>query len=211
MPIYSILVLVHNEEEVLSHLFEALYSLSHRLDGTVEFVFVDDGSTDDSRRILGEQAARDARCRIVRLSRNFGHQVAVTAGLDTAKGDAVVIIDADLQDPPAVVLDMARRWRGGYDVVYGQRVDRDEDTRFKRMSAGLSYKLVKRMSSVDIPEQVGCRAGDTDTNFAGRRKYKEIVQLQMEGRLRYFSISMQRLASAAPHQSNDRSDVGGRR
>ncbi len=155
MPTYSIVVPVHNEEEVLSHLFEALDSLCDQLDGTVEFIFVDDGSIDDSWRILGEQAARDTRCRIVRLSRNFGHQVAVTAGLDTAKGDAVVIMDADLQDPPAVVLDMARRWREGYDVVYGQRVDRDEDTRFKRLSAGLFYKLLKRMSSVDIPEQVG--------------------------------------------------------
>ena len=155
MPTYSFVIPIHDEQEVLGHLFVELDRLSERLDGTAEFLFVDDGSTDDSWQILSVRASVDQRCRLVRLSRNFGHQVAVTAGLDRASGDAVVIMDADLQDPPEVVLQMAARWREGYDVVYGLRTDRDADTRFKRVTATWFYGAMRRLSSVDIPEQVG--------------------------------------------------------
>jgi glycosyltransferase involved in cell wall biosynthesis len=155
MATYSFVVPIHNEEEMLAQLHCELSALADRLDGPAEFVLVDDGSTDDSWSMMCEFAANDPRCRVLRLSRNFGHQVAVTAGLDRASGDAVVIMDADLQDPPEVVLEMARRWREGYDVVYGQRTDRDSDTRFKRVSAGWFYNVLNRLSSVDIPQQVG--------------------------------------------------------
>lgn len=155
MPTYSFVIPVHNEEAVLGHLFDGLDHLAERLDGSAEFVMVDDGSTDASWSMLEARAADDARYRAVQLSRNFGHQIAVTAGLDRASGEAVVIMDADLQDPPEVVLEMATRWRDGFDVVYGLRTDREHDTRFKRLTAGWFYKLLNGVSSVDIPAQVG--------------------------------------------------------
>jgi len=155
MPTYSLIIPVHNEQEVLTHLFAELDGLTSRLDGSAEFVMVDDGSTDASWSMLVAQSRRDVRYRLVRLSRNFGHQVAVSAGLDHAEGDAVVIMDADLQDPPEVVLEMARRWREGYQIAFGLRTDRDDDTWFKRTTASGFYRLLNRLSSVDIPAQVG--------------------------------------------------------
>jgi glycosyltransferase involved in cell wall biosynthesis len=154
-PTYSFVIPVHNEEEVLWLLHGELDSLMGQLDGPAEVVFVDDGSSDRSWTILEEIAAFDGRCSALRLSRNFGHQIAVSAGLDCADGDAVIIMDADLQDPPEVVLDMASRWRDGYDVVFGQRIDRSDDSRFKRSTAAAFYRVLSRLSSVDIPEQVG--------------------------------------------------------
>jgi polyisoprenyl-phosphate glycosyltransferase len=155
MVTYSFVIPVFNEQEVLTQLFAELDHLADKLDGTSEFVLVDDGSADASWRMMQNRAEADERFRLVRLSRNFGHQIAVSAGLDHTDGDAVIIMDADLQDPPAVVLEMARQWRAGYDVVYGQRIDRHEDSRFKRATAAGFYRLLNRLSSVDLPEQVG--------------------------------------------------------
>lgn len=154
-PDYSIVIPVHNEQEVLGTLFVELARLRTALDGPSEVVFVDDGSVDDSWNILTRLAALDRSCVLVRLSRNFGHQIAVTAGLDHARGNAVVIMDADLQDPPAVVLEMSRRWREGYHVVFGVRTDRQHDTRFKRLTADAYYRVLDALSDVDIPSQVG--------------------------------------------------------
>lgn len=155
MYTYSFVIPVFNEAEMLPYLFVALDDVCRKLDGPAQFVVVDDGSTDGSWDVLTRRAEVDGRYLLLRFSRNFGHQVAVTAGLDRANGDAVVIMDADLQDPPEVVVEMARRWREGYDVVYGVRSDRDADTWFKRTSAMLFYRALHRMSSVDIPQQVG--------------------------------------------------------
>lgn len=152
---YSLVIPVHNEEEVLAQLISELTDLRARLDGTSEIVFVDDGSSDRSWEMLTEIADDDTSIVLVRLSRNFGHQIAVTAGLEHAVGEAVVVMDADLQDPPHVVLDMSRRWREGYHVVYGVRTDRPEDTWFKRVTADGFYRLLNRASDVDIPSQVG--------------------------------------------------------
>jgi dolichol-phosphate mannosyltransferase len=121
----------------------------------VEFVLVDDGSRDRTAEMAEQLAARDPRFTVVSLSRNFGHQMAITAGLDFARGDAVVFMDADLQDPPEVVPAMVARWREGYDVVYGRRVTRASDTFFKRATARAFYKLLRFTSKVDIPEDVG--------------------------------------------------------
>ncbi len=154
-PTYSLVIPVHDEEEVLRELAVELATLRARLDGSSEIVFVDDGSTDRSWEILTEFADRDPTCVLVRLSRNFGHQIAVTAGLDHAGGDAVVVMDADLQDPPEVVVEMTRRWRDGYQVVYGVRNERHEDTWFKRTTADGFYRVMNRLSDVDIPSQVG--------------------------------------------------------
>ena len=122
---------------------------------TFELIYVDDGSTDATGAILREIQASDRRVRVVRLSRNFGHQVAITAGLEHAAGDAVVIIDADLQDPPEVIEEFLARWREGYDVVYGVRTDRPGETAFKLWTAKAFYRLINRLSETSIPLDTG--------------------------------------------------------
>jgi dolichol-phosphate mannosyltransferase len=154
-PEYSIVIPVHNEQEVLPLLCERLVDLMGRLDGDAEVVFVDDGSTDASYPLLEAKRRVDDRFKIVHLARNFGHQIAITAGMDLASGRAVVVMDADLQDPPEVVLEMAEKWRQGYEIVYGLRTDRSTDSWFKRTSAKLFYRLLSRLSDVDIPAEVG--------------------------------------------------------
>jgi len=119
-----------------------------------EIVFVDDGSRDDSGEVLRELAKVDDNVRVLVLSRNFGHQAAVTAGLDAARGDAVIIMDADLQDPPEVCHDLIARWEDGFEVVYAQRRSR-KDTLLKRLTAGLYYRMLGALSSVDIPRDTG--------------------------------------------------------
>jgi glycosyltransferase involved in cell wall biosynthesis len=125
------------------------------LDGPAETIFVDDASTDCSSIILREKAKDDPRCRYIGLSRNFGHQIAITAGMDAATGQAVIIMDADLQDPPEVVGDMISRWRDGFEIVYGRRLSRHGESQFKRWTASLFYRVLARLSSIDIPRDVG--------------------------------------------------------
>jgi glycosyltransferase involved in cell wall biosynthesis len=152
---YSIVVPVFNEEAVLPILLRRLDILMDALDGAAEAIFVDDASTDCSSIVLHAKAKDDPRYRYIRLSRNFGHQVAITAGMDAAAGDAVIVMDADLQDPPEVVGEMIARWREGYDVVYGKRISREGDSKFKRWTASAFYRLLAKLSSVDIPRDVG--------------------------------------------------------
>ena len=116
-----------------------------------EIIYVDDGSTDGTARILREIQAEDNCVRVLRLSRNFGHQIAITAGLEHASGDAVLIIDADLQDPPEMVGEFLARWREGYDVVYGLRTDRPGETAFKLWTAKAFYRFINRLSDTRIP------------------------------------------------------------
>jgi polyisoprenyl-phosphate glycosyltransferase len=146
---------VFNEQEVLPELFERLRLLMEQLDAEAEVILVDDGSRDDSPAHMIEAAARDPRIKVLQLSRNFGHQTAITAGLDLASGNAVVVMDADLQDPPEVVLELARRWREGFDVVYAVRSRRAGENRFKLATATGFYRLLRRLSDVDIPADVG--------------------------------------------------------
>ena len=121
-----------------------------------EIIFVDDGSSDRSPEILsGIQRCSEGKVKVVRLARNFGHQLAITAGERYAEGKAVVIIDCDLQDPPDVAMKFIEKWREGYDVVYGVRSDRKGETRFKRWSAGIFYKILRSAANVDIPSNVG--------------------------------------------------------
>ncbi len=154
-PTYSIVVPVYNEAESLPELAHRLDNLLHRLDGPGEVVLVDDGSVDSSWDIISRLTDRDERFRAIRLSRNFGHQLAITAGLEVAAGDAVVVMDADMQDPPEVVLEMARQWRAGYDIVYGIRESRSGESTFKRLTAHLFYRLFNRIARVDAPPDVG--------------------------------------------------------
>ena len=152
---YSIVVPIFNEEAVLPVLLRRIDLLMAALDGPAETIVVDDGSSDCSSIILQAKAREDARYRYIGLSRNFGHQIAITAGMDAAAGDAVIVMDADLQDPPEVVHEMIARWREGFDIVHAKRRERDGETRFKRFTAALFYRLCNSISTVKIPQDVG--------------------------------------------------------
>jgi dolichol-phosphate mannosyltransferase len=152
----SIVVPCYNEEAVLGTLHSRLNSMFESVETTTfEIIFADDGSCDQTPEILRQLQTSDSRVRVVSLSRNFGHQIAVTAGLEHARGDAVVIIDADLQDPPELIPEMIARWRDGYHVVYGMRTDRSGESAFKLQTAKLFYRLINRLSKVQIPIDVG--------------------------------------------------------
>lgn len=152
---YSIVIPVLNEEAVLPLLLQRMDSLLGELDGPAEAIFVDDGSRDATAALLAMKAEADPRYRLVKLSRNFGHQAAITAGMDLASGEAVIVMDADLQDPPEVVLEMAARWRQGYQVVYAQRTQREGETRFKRWTAHAFYAVMRKLASVEVQPNVG--------------------------------------------------------
>jgi glycosyltransferase involved in cell wall biosynthesis len=126
-----------------------------RIGRSYEIIYVDDGSRDDTPRILADLHAGDLRNRVVRLSRNFGHQIAISAGLEYARGAAVVLIDADLQDPPEVIFEMVGLWKQGYDVVYGTRQNREGETAFKTLTAKWFYRFINRLSDVPIPLDSG--------------------------------------------------------
>jgi dolichol-phosphate mannosyltransferase len=155
VPTYSIVLPAHNEEAVVEELVTRVSGVMDGLDGDCEVVFVDDGSSDRTYELIQRVAHDDLRFKIVRLSRNFGHQTAVTAGIDHASGEAVVILDADLQDPPEVILELAARWREGYDVVYAVRDIREGDAHWKRAAAALFYRGFNRISEIEIPLDVG--------------------------------------------------------
>lgn len=154
-PEYSIVVPVFNEAETLPEFRRRVGDVLALLDGPAEVVLVDDGSSDDSRAVLEPIHDEDPRYKVLGLSRNFGHQIAVSAGLDHARGRALVIIDADLQDPPELIPELASRWREGYDVVYAVRDERLDETRFKLLTARLFYRFLRRMTETDIPPDVG--------------------------------------------------------
>jgi dolichol-phosphate mannosyltransferase len=153
----SVIIPCYNEAAVLPEAHRRLAQLADRLQsaGTFEFIFVDDGSRDETSRLLYELARADPRVRGLRLSRNFGQQIATTAGLEHAAGDAVVIIDADLQDPPELIETMIARWREGYHVAYAQRTERTGETAFKLWSAKVFYRLVQGISPAAIPSDTG--------------------------------------------------------
>jgi dolichol-phosphate mannosyltransferase len=154
-PRYSFVVPLYNEQETLPELARRLTAVLPDLDGDAEVILVDDGSSDRTHPIMWELHEADQRFKTVRLSRNFGHQVAITAGLDLAQGDAVVILDGDLQDPPEVVHQFVERWREGYEVVYGIRADRAAEPFFKRIATGVFYRALRRLTALDIPVDVG--------------------------------------------------------
>jgi dolichol-phosphate mannosyltransferase len=152
----SVIVPCYNEEQVIVETNRQLIATLAALDDLdFEIVYIDDGSSDKTVDLLRAIQGADKRTRVVRLARNFGHQLAVSAGLEHAAGDAVVIIDADLQDPPEVIPEMVARWRDGYHVVYGMRTDRPGETAFKLWTAKLFYRFINRLSKVQIPLDVG--------------------------------------------------------
>ncbi len=154
-PRYSIVAPVFNEEETLPEFYRRTRAVMDGLDGPCELVLVFDGSRDRSPEVGRELRARDPRVKIICFSRNFGHQIAITAGIDYAEGDAVVVIDSDLQDPPEVIPQLVARWKEGYDLVFAQRAKREGETWFKLFTASLAYRLIRRLASIDIPPDTG--------------------------------------------------------
>lgn len=154
-PTLSVVVPLLNEEAVLDLTYAALVAELEKAGEPFEIVYVDDGSTDSSREILRKQSVADPRVRVVALSRNFGHEMATTAGLHLARGKAAVVIDADLQDPPELIHEFLARWRQGYHVVYGVRTRRDGEGPLKKLTAFLFYRLIRVVSDVPIPADTG--------------------------------------------------------
>jgi len=156
LPLLSFVIPCYNEEEVIAETMKRLNIFCTELvDLRVELIFVDDGSRDHTRELLKGFAKKNSDIKLICFARNFGHQIAVTAGIDAAHGDAVVLIDADLQDPPEVVHQMIAKWRDGYDVVYGTRTERQGESAFKLATARGFYRLLNRLSDVPIPLDTG--------------------------------------------------------
>ena len=176
MPTYSVVVPAHDEERVIEELATRLGAVMDRLDGDAEAILVDDGSRDRTYELMLDVARDDPRFRVVRLSRNFGHQTALTAGVDFSSGDAVVVLDADLQDPPEVILELAARWRDGFDVVYAVRDIREGETRLKRMTAAAFYRAFNRISEVKVPVDVG------DFRLVDRRALDVFIRMRESNR-----------------------------
>lgn len=151
----SVIVPCLNEQEVICSTHQRLTAALEQAALDFEIIYVDDGSTDATPELLRELQTQDSRVRMVRFSRNFGHQIAITAGLEHASGDAVAIIDADLQDPPEVILEFLQKWMDGYDVVYGVRSERDGETAFKLWTAKAFYRLIGKLSETPIPLDTG--------------------------------------------------------
>ncbi len=154
-PHYSIIAPVFNEEETLPEFYRRTRAVMDALDGDCELILVFDGSRDRSPAIGRELRAQDSRIKIIDFSRNFGHQIAISAGIDYAEGDAVVIIDSDLQDPPEVIPQLVAKWKAGFQLVYAQRETRQGETFFKLFTASLFYRLIRRLASIDIPSDTG--------------------------------------------------------
>lgn len=176
-PLISVIAPVYNEVEVLGAFYARASAAMRAIEAVdYEIVLVDDGSADGSWERMNELGAGDPRLVLVRLARNFGHQIAITAGVDIARGDAVVVIDADLQDPPEVIGRMVDRWLDGYDVVYGVRTSRAGETRTKLWTAGLFYRLLRRFTAIDIPIDVG------DFRLLSRRAADQLRELREKDR-----------------------------
>ena len=173
MKLVSILIPAYNEQEVLEPLFERLDKLANSCSNyNFEFLFVNDGSKDQTLEIIKKYAKKDSRISYINLSRNFGKEIAMIAGIDHVKGDAMVILDADLQDPPELIPEMIKYWEEGYDDVYARRKSRKGETWFKKHTSSLYYKLLQ--SSTDIPVQV-----DTgDFRLINRRCIEAIKQIR---------------------------------
>lgn len=162
---------VHNESAVLHEFHGQLSEVMEATGCPYEILYVDDGSEDDSADLLAGIRAGDPRVAIIELSRNFGKEVALSAGLDHASGEAIIIIDADLQDPPELIHTFLREWRDGYDVVYGQRIDRRGDSRMKILTAKWFYRVLNYLSDVEIPTDVG------DFRLLSRRAVDALLSL----------------------------------
>ena len=176
-PLISVIVPAYNEASVLEAFHQRAAAVFDRLDGfRWELVFINDGSRDATQSVIDGLCARDQRVGSVQLSRNFGKEIAMTAGLDHARGDAVVVIDADLQDPPELMEEFLHHWQGGFDVVYATRTEREGETWAKKSSANLFYRLMSRLSHVEIPRDTG------DYRLMSRRAVDALLRLREQHR-----------------------------
>ncbi|HHX21881.1 MAG TPA: glycosyltransferase family 2 protein [Clostridiales bacterium] len=155
MSVFSIIIPCYNEEAVLHETHKRLTQVMQGMGDTYELIYVNDGSRDKTPLLLDQLAQEDSHVRVVHFARNGGHQVAVSAGLDYATGEAIVIIDADLQDPPEVIPEMAEKWRQGAQVVYGKRRSRKDETGFKKWTAKVYYRLLRKLAGNAFPEDTG--------------------------------------------------------
>jgi glycosyltransferase involved in cell wall biosynthesis len=168
----SVVVPAYNESPVLGEFHRHMSEVMRATGLAYEIIYVDDGSTDDTALVLNSLRDQDPTVAVIELSRNFGKEVALSAGLDHAAGDAVIIIDADLQDPPELVHDFLREWREGYDVVYGRRTDREGESWLKIISAKWFYRVINRLSDVEIPRDTG------DFRLISRRALDALLSLR---------------------------------
>lgn len=174
--LHSIVIPVFNEASGLGHLHRRVAQVIDQMDDPVEVILVDDGSQDGSSRILDEIHERDTRFKVIHLSRNFGHQLAITAGMHWSSGATVSVMDADLQDPPEVILEFLKKWREGFDVVYGVRANREGETWFKLWSAKLFYRLMRAICKIDLPTDTG------DFRLLDRKVVASFLHLQEKHR-----------------------------
>ncbi len=175
-PCVSVVIPAFNEQEVLREAHRRLSAVMKGTGESYELIFVNDGSRDDTMNILKTLAQEDPNVKAIHFSRNFGHQMAITAGMEHATGDAILVIDADLQDPPEVIPEMMKKWREGYQVVYGQRKKRHGETFFKKATAKIFYRTLRRMTEVDIPVDTG------DFRLIDRRVRDALSQLPEHNR-----------------------------
>ena len=199
-PLISVVAPCYNEGEAIGLFMTAVTPVLAAGDFDYELVFVDDGSKDDTRVQLERLADENSHVRVIVFSRNFGKEAALTAGLDHAQGDAVIVIDTDLQDPPELIRDFIAKWREGYDVVYGKREDRTSDTAAKRLTAEGFYRLFNRISALKIPENTG------DFRLMDRRVVETIKLLPersrfMKGLFAWAGFSAAAVAYARPERS----------
>ncbi|MES3004035.1 MAG: glycosyltransferase family 2 protein [Pseudomonadota bacterium] len=171
-PVVSVVVPAYNEADVLPEFHRRLASVLDAVDGACEMIYVDDGSTDSSLGVMHDIASRDARAVVVALSRNFGKEAAMTAGLEHASGEAVIVIDADLQDPPEEIPAMLAQWREGADMVLMQRSSRAGESWFKQWTARRFYRVMDRLGEIDVPGDVG------DFRLLSRRAVDAVRQLR---------------------------------
>jgi glycosyltransferase involved in cell wall biosynthesis len=197
LKLLSVVAPMYNEEATAAAFYERVCGA---LEGVpFEIVLVDDGSSDGTAEVIDAMASADSRVRVIRLSRNFGHQTAITAGLDHARGDAVVMIDADLQDPPEVIIDLLAKWREGVDVVYAVRERREGETRFKLATASAFYRLMSRMSNIQLTPDAG------DFRLMSRQALDGLLSMRERSRyLRGMTVWVGFTQAAVPYQRDAR-------
>ncbi|MEZ4629016.1 MAG: glycosyltransferase family 2 protein, partial [Eubacteriales bacterium] len=175
-PLLSLVIPVYNEEEVLEASFARMDAAMRSTGYDYEIVYVNDGSRDGTLAQLRALAAAHAQVKVLSFSRNFGHQLATTCGMDAAKGDALIIIDVDLQDPPELIPQMVKLWEDGADIVYGKRLKRKGETLLKKLTAALYYRLLAWMSAYPIPLDTG------DFRLIGRNVADQFLQMREHNR-----------------------------
>jgi dolichol-phosphate mannosyltransferase len=154
-PVVSVVAPVYDEEILLPEFYRRVTAALEQLAVPFELILVNDGSHDSSGAIMDRLHQADARVKVIHFSRNFGHQIAITAGTDHATGQAVAVIDSDLQDPPEVIIEMYKEWQKGFQVIYGVRAQREGETAFKRMTASMFYRLIRRITNINLPLDTG--------------------------------------------------------